>query len=160
MSVSAEVPRNVRVHAVCPDGVATAMVEAMKADGRAKELVASGGRMLTAEEVARAADEAGLRAFPGQGIVAECLAMSDIKGYRVGGTLHLLQGAPDRFVRAPEHRDILERRLHTRMRLFQLCHPLRHLLDSAAEPGGAGFHRAHALGHQPTQRARLAVLQG
>ncbi len=55
LSLSAEVPRKVHVHAVCPDGVATAMVEAMQPDGRAKELVASGGRMLTAEEVASAA---------------------------------------------------------------------------------------------------------
>lgn len=52
LSLSAEVPKGVKVHAVCPDGVATAMVDAMRADGRAKELVASGGRMLTPEEVA------------------------------------------------------------------------------------------------------------
>jgi NAD(P)-dependent dehydrogenase (short-subunit alcohol dehydrogenase family) len=55
LSLSAEVPRNVKIHAVCPDGVSTAMVDAMRADGRAKELVASGGRMLTADEVAAAA---------------------------------------------------------------------------------------------------------
>lgn len=54
-SVNAETPRRVRVHALCPDGVATAMVDAMRADGRAKALVASGGRMLKAEEVAAAA---------------------------------------------------------------------------------------------------------
>ena len=29
-------------------------------------------------------------AFAGQGIVAECLAMSDIGGYRIGGTIHLI----------------------------------------------------------------------
>lgn len=55
LSLSWETPRQVRVHAVCPDGVATEMVEAMRPDGRAKELVASGGRMLTPEEVALAA---------------------------------------------------------------------------------------------------------
>ncbi len=55
LSLSWETPRRVRVHAVCPDGVATDMVAVMKPDGRAKELVASGGRMLTAEEVAAAA---------------------------------------------------------------------------------------------------------
>ena len=53
-SVANEVPRGVRVHAVCPDGVATAMVDGMKADGRAKELVASGGRLLAPEDVASA----------------------------------------------------------------------------------------------------------
>jgi NAD(P)-dependent dehydrogenase (short-subunit alcohol dehydrogenase family) len=51
-SVHVESPRNVRVHAVCPDGVRTAMVDAMDADGRAKQLVHSGGRMLSADEVA------------------------------------------------------------------------------------------------------------
>lgn len=54
LSLSWETPKRVRVHAVCPDGVATDMVDAMRSDGRAKELVASGGRMLTAEEVAAA----------------------------------------------------------------------------------------------------------
>ncbi|MGN6722686.1 MAG: SDR family oxidoreductase [Marmoricola sp.] len=53
-SVASEVPRGVRVHAVCPDGVSTAMVEGMKAGGRAKELVASGGRLLVPEDVAEA----------------------------------------------------------------------------------------------------------
>lgn len=51
-SVASEVPRGVRVHAVCRDGVATAMVEGMKADGRAKELVASGGGLLAPADVA------------------------------------------------------------------------------------------------------------
>lgn len=51
-SVNAETPRNVRVHTVCPDGVATDMVAAMDPDGLAKALVHSGGRLLTAETVA------------------------------------------------------------------------------------------------------------
>jgi NAD(P)-dependent dehydrogenase (short-subunit alcohol dehydrogenase family) len=51
-SVNAETPRNVRVHALCPDGVDTAMVEAMADDGRAKALVHSGGDLLGVEEVA------------------------------------------------------------------------------------------------------------
>ncbi len=51
-SVHVETPRNVRVHAICPDGVSTAMVDAMKPDGRAKELVHSSGRMLSADQVA------------------------------------------------------------------------------------------------------------
>ncbi len=54
-SVQVETPRNVRVHALCPDGVDTPMVEAMADHGRAKALVHSGGRLLTAEEAARAA---------------------------------------------------------------------------------------------------------
>ena len=37
-SVHAETPRSVRVHAVCLDGVDTAMVEAMDPQGMAKEL--------------------------------------------------------------------------------------------------------------------------
>lgn len=51
-SVNAETPRNVRVHVLCPDGVATAMVDAMDPAGRAKQLVASGGPMLTVDKVA------------------------------------------------------------------------------------------------------------
>ena len=55
MSASVEAPRGVRVHAVCPDGADTAMVEAMRADGPAKAIVHSSGRLLTVEEVAREA---------------------------------------------------------------------------------------------------------
>lgn len=54
-SVQVETPKNVRVHALCPDGVDTPMVEAMADHGRAKALVHSGGRLLTAEEAAEAA---------------------------------------------------------------------------------------------------------
>ena len=50
-SVSAEVPRRIRVHALCPDGVDTAMVEAMDDLGTAKALVFSGGRILTVADV-------------------------------------------------------------------------------------------------------------
>ncbi len=52
MSAAVEVPRGVRVHALCPDGVDTAMVEAMRADGPAKAIVHSSGRLLTVDEVA------------------------------------------------------------------------------------------------------------
>lgn len=54
-SVQVETPRNVRVHALCPDGVDTPMVEAMADHGRAKALVHSGGRLLAPEEAAAAA---------------------------------------------------------------------------------------------------------
>lgn len=55
ISVQVETPTNVRVHALCPDGVDTPMVEAMADHGRAKALVHSGGRLLTADEAAVAA---------------------------------------------------------------------------------------------------------
>lgn len=55
MSVQVETPKHVRVHALCPDGVDTPMVEAMADHGRAKALVHSGGRLLTAAEAAEAA---------------------------------------------------------------------------------------------------------
>ncbi|MDO9457264.1 SDR family oxidoreductase [Nocardioides sp.] len=52
-SVAIEAPAGVDVHAVLPDGVATAMVDAMS-DGTGKRLVSSGGRLLTTDEVADA----------------------------------------------------------------------------------------------------------
>lgn len=55
MSVNLETPANVRIHALCPDGVATDMLHDMKADGMAKKLVFSGGRILTVDEIAREA---------------------------------------------------------------------------------------------------------
>lgn len=55
MSVASEAPAGVRVHALCPDGVATPMLDEMKDDGLAKALVHSGGRILSVDEIARAA---------------------------------------------------------------------------------------------------------
>lgn len=55
MSVAAETPRKVRVHALCPDGVRTAMLDAQRPGGLGAALVHSGGRILTVEEVAEAA---------------------------------------------------------------------------------------------------------
>ena len=55
MSVSAEVPREVRVHTVCPDGVATALLDGMDVTGLGSQLTHSGGRILTVEETADAA---------------------------------------------------------------------------------------------------------
>lgn len=52
-SVAVEAPAGVGVHAVLPDGVATAMVDAMS-EGTGKKLVLSGGRLLQPEEIAEA----------------------------------------------------------------------------------------------------------
>ena len=55
MSVDAETPKSVRVHAVCPDGVQTAMLDAQTPDSLATRLVHSGGRILGVDEVAQEA---------------------------------------------------------------------------------------------------------
>jgi NAD(P)-dependent dehydrogenase (short-subunit alcohol dehydrogenase family) len=55
MSVSAEVPHGVRVHALCPDGVQTALLDAQDKSGLGSQLVHSGGRILTVDETADAA---------------------------------------------------------------------------------------------------------
>ena len=55
MSVAAESPRRVRVHAICPDGVQTAMLDEQDPEGLGAALVHSGGRILTVEEIAELA---------------------------------------------------------------------------------------------------------
>ena len=84
LSLSWETPRRTRVHCVCPDGVNTAMVDAMKPDGQAKALVASGGRMLTPEEIAAAA----------VALIGRRRVVKTVPGWR-GGVLRLGALTPD-----------------------------------------------------------------
>jgi len=55
MSVAAEAPSNVRVHAICPDGVRTALLDGMDVEGLGSQLTHSGHRILTVDETADAA---------------------------------------------------------------------------------------------------------
>jgi NAD(P)-dependent dehydrogenase (short-subunit alcohol dehydrogenase family) len=55
MSVAAEAPRGVRVHALCPDGVRTALLDGQDEAGLGSQLVHSGGRILSVDETADAA---------------------------------------------------------------------------------------------------------
>jgi NAD(P)-dependent dehydrogenase (short-subunit alcohol dehydrogenase family) len=54
-SVNAETPRDVRVHALCPDGADTDMLAAQDPSGLGSQLVYSGGPILSVAEVASAA---------------------------------------------------------------------------------------------------------
>jgi NAD(P)-dependent dehydrogenase (short-subunit alcohol dehydrogenase family) len=81
-SVNLETPRNIRIHAVCPDGVQTPMLEGM-VGGRAEKLVRSGGRILTVEEVATAA----------VGLVGSRRVIRTLPGWR-GGVMRVGALAP------------------------------------------------------------------
>lgn len=56
MSLDSELKSSgVRVHAICPDGVSTALVDQLDPEGQAAALIHSGGRLLSTAEVAGAA---------------------------------------------------------------------------------------------------------
>ena len=88
-SVNAETPRNVRVHAICPDGVATDMVEAMNPNGVAKALVHSSGRLLTPEAVAAEA----------VALLGTSRVLRTVPGWR-GGLVRTTSLAPSLFQKA------------------------------------------------------------
>lgn len=82
-SVNAETPRRVKVHALCPDGVATDMVAEMDPKGRAKALVHSGGGLLSVESVAAEA----------VGLLGSSRVIRTVPGWR-GGVVRAMAVAP------------------------------------------------------------------
>ena len=82
-SVNAETPRRVRVHAICPDGVQTALLDGQARDGLGAALVHSGGRILTVEEVAREA----------VGLLGSRRVLRSLPGWR-GGLARVAAAAP------------------------------------------------------------------
>ena len=82
-SVHAETPRNVRVHALCPDGVDTAMVDGMDPRGMAKALVHSGGGLLTVDAVAAEA----------VGLIGSSRVVRSLPAWR-GGLMRVTSQAP------------------------------------------------------------------
>ncbi len=91
MSVGVEAPEGVRLHALCPDGVDTALLRSMRDDGTGKALSHSGGRILSVDEVADAAvglvgSRRVVRSMPGwRGAVARGSALlPTVSAYSLG----------------------------------------------------------------------------
>jgi len=83
MSGDVETPRGVRVHALCPDGVQTAMLDGQNPAGMGSALVHSGGRILTVDEVAEEA----------VGLVGSRRVVRSVPGWR-GGVVRVSALAP------------------------------------------------------------------
>jgi NAD(P)-dependent dehydrogenase (short-subunit alcohol dehydrogenase family) len=83
MSVDAETPAGVRVHAVCPDGVQTAMLDAQTPGGLGSALVHSGGPILGVDTVAAEA----------VGLIGSRRVVRSVPGWR-GGVVRVAALAP------------------------------------------------------------------
>lgn len=83
MSVDAETPRRVRVHAICPDGVQTAMLDGQDPGGLGSALVHSGGQILTVAAVAEQA----------VGLIGSRRIVRSLPGWR-GGVVRVAALAP------------------------------------------------------------------
>ena len=103
MSASIEAPRGVRVHALCPDGVDTRMVEEMDPAGSARATVHSSGRLLQVEEVAREA----------VALVGSRRVVRTLPAWR-GGLIRLGQLAPSRSKAGFKAFELLGRRVMAR----------------------------------------------
>jgi NAD(P)-dependent dehydrogenase (short-subunit alcohol dehydrogenase family) len=103
MSASLEAPHGVRVHALCPDGVDTRMVEEMDPAGSARATVHSSGRLLQVEEVAREA----------VALVGSRRVVRTLPAWR-GGLIRLGQLAPSRSKAGFKAFELLGRRVMAR----------------------------------------------
>ena len=83
MSGDVETRKGIRVHALCPDGVRTAMLDQQTPGGMGTALVHSGGRILTVDEVAEEA----------VGLLGSRRVVRSVPGWR-GGVVRVSAMAP------------------------------------------------------------------